>query len=399
VWRYPVLWLCGPSGVGKTSVGYELFGQLSAAGIATGYVDLDQLGLCYPAPGDDPSNHRVKARNLAEVWSGFRAAGAQCLVVSGIVDDAEQVRRHADLLPDAALTVCRLRVGHDELRSRIARRGSLLHLTEEAVRNATALDRTDFADLVVDTAGLAVPRVAAGVRETGWPGRVPPREVSGLPPSHAAQAGSAPVLWLCGPPAIGKSTIGFEIFMRVLGDGVPAAYIDLAQIGFCRPAPDDDPDHHRLKARLLGRVWEGFRAAGVSCLIISGNVADRETVRRYTSAIPAAVWTVCRLCARPDTLAERVLRRGQGGGPAIAGDGLRGLPEARLRRWVAETARIAHALDHTGVGDICVDTDGRDVGELADLVRTEAGGWPPVDRCGSAGALSRVIRPSSDAVR
>jgi adenylylsulfate kinase-like enzyme len=119
----PWLWLCGPSGVGKSSVGFELFDQLGADGVATAYVDLDQLGLCSPAPDDDPDNNRVKARNLGEVWSGFRAAGAQCLVVSGLVDDAEELRRHADRLVGTALTVCRLRVGEDELRDRIARRG------------------------------------------------------------------------------------------------------------------------------------------------------------------------------------------------------------------------------------------------------------------------------------
>jgi hypothetical protein len=318
----------------------------------------------------------VKARNLGQVWSGFRAAGAQCLVVSGIVDDAEEVHRHADLLPDTALMVCRLRVGHDELRDRIARRGSLRHLTEEAVRNAAELDRTDFADLIVDTAGVAVAQVAARVRGAGWPGRVPPREVSPLPPLDAARTGTAPVLWLCGPPAVGKSTVGYEIFTGVLGDGVPAAYIDLAQLGFCRPAPDDDPEHHRLKAHHLGRVWEGFRAAGARCLIMSGNVADPETVGRYIGAIPSAAWTVCRLRAGRDTLAERILLRGQGGGPAIAGDELRGRSEAALRRRVVEAAQIADALDHAGIGDVSVDTDGREVAELADLVRAEAGGWP-----------------------
>jgi len=374
--RDPVLWLCGPSGVGKTSVGFELFDQLSKAGTVTAYVDLDQLGLCRPAPEDDPNNNRVKARNLGQVWSGFRAAGAQCLVVSGIVDEAEEVRRHADLLPDTALTMCRLRVGHDELRDRIARRGSLRHLTEEAVRNAVELDRTDFADLIVDTAGMAVAQVAAQVRDTGWPGRMPPREMSALPPLDTARTGTVPVLWLCGPPAVGKSTVGYEIFTRVLGDGVLAAYVDLAQLGFCRPAPDDDPDHHRLKAHHLGRVWEGFRAAGARCLIMSGNVADQETVGRYVSAIPSAAWTVCRLRAGRDTLAERILLRGQGGGPAIAGDELRGRSETALRRRVAEAAQIADALDHAGIGDIHVDTDGRDVTDLAELVRAEAGGWP-----------------------
>jgi adenylylsulfate kinase-like enzyme len=371
----PVLWLCGPSGVGKSSVGFELFDQLSNAGTTTAYVDLDQLGLCYPAPDDDPRNNRLKARNLGEVWSGFRAAGAQCVVVSGIVDDADEVRRHADLLPGAALTVCRLRVGHDDLRGRFARRGWLLHLSEEAVRNAVELDRTDFADLVLDTAGLTVAEVAAQVRDCGWPGCVPPREVSTLPaPGNASIAG--PVLWLCGPPAVGKSTVGFEIFLRVLRDGAPAAYLDLAQIGFCRPAPDDDPDQHRLKAHHLGRIGQNLRAAGARCLVVSGNVTDRETVGRYRAALPSAAWTVCRLRAGRRTLTERIMLRGRGGGPAIMGDALRGRPEAELRERAAEAVRIAGTLDHDGVGDLCVDTDGREVAEIADMVRARAGGWP-----------------------
>jgi hypothetical protein len=297
-------------------------------------------------------------------------------VVSGIVDDAEEIRRHADLLADTALTVCRLRVGHDELRDRIARRGWQLDLTEEAVRNATRLDRTDFAGVVVDTAGLAVAEVAARVRDAGWPGRVPLRQVPALPPRDAARTGSVPVLWLCGPPAVGKSTVGFEIFMRLLGDGVPAAYVDLAQIGFCRPAPDDDPDHHRLKANNLGRIWEGFRAAGARCLIMSGNVADQKTIDQYTDAISSATWTVCRLRAGRDTLAERIALRGRGGGPAIMGDALRGRPEAELRQRAATAARTADALDHTGIGDLCIDTDGREVAQLADIVRAAAGDWP-----------------------
>jgi hypothetical protein len=95
-------------------------------------------------------------------------------------------------------------------------------------------------------------------------------------------------------------------------------------------------------------------------------------------AIPSAAWTLCRLRAGPDTLAERILLRGRGGRPAIPGDEMRGRPEAELRGRIAEASRIADALDHASVGGVCVDTDGRQVAELADLVRAVAGGWPNV---------------------
>jgi len=38
--------------VGKSSVGYAIFQQVYRSGIKVAYVDLDQVGLCYPAgPG------------------------------------------------------------------------------------------------------------------------------------------------------------------------------------------------------------------------------------------------------------------------------------------------------------------------------------------------------------
>jgi hypothetical protein len=370
-----VLWLCGPSGVGKSTVGYTLFEQL---GPHAAYVDLDQLGLCHPAPADDRDNHRLKARNLGAVYAGFRAAGTRRLVVSGLVDDAAEVRRHVGHLPGAAVTVCRLRVGAAEHRARFERRGWLLNLLDESVRNAADLDRTDFADLVVDTTGLPVPEVVAKVRASGWP--APTASDAPPPPAPDAEegpeAGAAPggsALFLFGPPAVGKSTVGFEVYLRAIRAGLPVAYVDLAQVGFCRPAPPDDADHHRLKARNLGRVCAGHRAAGASHLIVVGNVTDAADLARYRAAVPGAGWTACRLRAGREALTARVLLRGRGGGPGIMGDDLRGRPENDLYGRAADIAHTALALDRSALGDVSVDTDGRDVDEVADLVTAV---WP-----------------------
>ena len=48
----PVLWLCGPPGAGKSTVGWAIYSQLVQSGLQTAYVDIDQLGICYPAGGD-----------------------------------------------------------------------------------------------------------------------------------------------------------------------------------------------------------------------------------------------------------------------------------------------------------------------------------------------------------
>jgi hypothetical protein len=186
--RVPFLWLCGPSGVGKSSVGYEIFRQVYQSGIKAGYLDFDQVGICYPGPADDPANHRVKAQNLGAVWPTYRAAGARCLIAAGGVETLETVRQYAEMAPDTDLTLCRLRAGDDKLTERIFRRGlgrgpvapgplasrpaqQLAALAAEAAREATELDAADFADLCVDTGHRSVQRVARLIRDLagGWP--------------------------------------------------------------------------------------------------------------------------------------------------------------------------------------------------------------------------------------
>ena len=169
----PLLWVCGPRAVGKSWVGYEIFTQLQRDGYRGAYVDLDQLGFCRPADPADPDNHRIKMANLGRVWPTYRSAGVRCLVLSGGVVTAGDAGACTAAVPDAALTICRLRAGAAELRARFFRRGWRHDLVDESVAEAEVLDRTGFADLCVDTDGLAVPEVARLVRERagGWPQR------------------------------------------------------------------------------------------------------------------------------------------------------------------------------------------------------------------------------------
>lgn len=53
--RTPVLWINGPEAIGKSIVAFAIFRQLSYTGTKSAFVDLDQVNLCYPAPGDDPA--------------------------------------------------------------------------------------------------------------------------------------------------------------------------------------------------------------------------------------------------------------------------------------------------------------------------------------------------------
>jgi adenylylsulfate kinase-like enzyme len=272
----PALWLCGPPGVGKTEVGWEVFTQLTRAGIAAGFVDIDQLGMCYPEIASDPGRHRMKAQNLGAVVANYQVAGARCVIVSGVVDPTQGV--HAAMIPQAALTVCRLRADRDDIEQRFRGRGEQIDQLGDVLREADALDMSDFADVCVDTSALPVTEVARLVLERagGWPvltGASRPSDAVG-PDDGPATDADGPILLLCGATGVGKSTAGFEVYLRTVRAGLTAAYVDLDQIGFCCAARAGDTGNHRVKARNLAAMWQTFRAAGAQCLIATGPVDD-----------------------------------------------------------------------------------------------------------------------------
>jgi hypothetical protein len=81
--RVPVLWICGPAGVGKPTVSWRLYTELASSGVHVAFADSDQLCMCYPAPAGDPGRQHVKALNAGAMISNFGSAGAQCVIVNG----------------------------------------------------------------------------------------------------------------------------------------------------------------------------------------------------------------------------------------------------------------------------------------------------------------------------
>lgn len=369
----PVLWLCGPPGVGKTAVGWEIYEGLVRSGIQTGYVDIDQLGMCYPEVASDPGRHRMKARNLDAVVRGHRAAGARCVVVSGVVDARHGV--HRDALTGMSLTVCRLRADEDELARRFVGRQGHADALPHVLREAADLDAGAVGDVCVDTTGLTVAEVARRVRERvpGWPatgGHGSPSPVD--PKGHtgaAAVTGPSSVLWVCGATGVGKSTVAFQVYLKALRAGLTAAYVDLDQLAICGPTPAD----HRLRAGTLAAVWRTYREAGAAALVMAGPAEDRYALDRYVRALPTATVTVCRLHAGRDELTRRILRRGRGHGSwPQPGDPLVGQPVTRLRHVADQAARDADALERAAIGHR-IPTDGRTVEEVTEMVLTHAG--------------------------
>jgi adenylylsulfate kinase-like enzyme len=375
----PVLWLCGPAGVGKSTVSWQLFTELAAAGVRTAFADTDQYCMCYPAPAGDPDRNYVKALNVGSVIPSFRMSGAQCLIANGVLDPAGL---RTGLLPEADVTFCRLRASTDEVERRFAGKhdpdddglADMLRQTRDEVR---LMDQSSFADAVVDTTGRPAAEVAAAVRAacTDWPGFTGDLPGDQIRPDVSSPDVGGQVLLITGPTGIGKSTIGFPAYMSCLSAGLTAAYLDLDQLGLLRPGNTGDPGSHRLKARNLAATWRNYQAAGATHLVAVGPMTSEADFRIYAEAVAGASVTLARLQVKSDELRLRVASRGAGGSWPQPGDPLIGRPPEFLAAVADQAVRAAAALDRAGLGDVVIDTTGRTAAESAALL-ISAVGWP-----------------------
>lgn len=184
-----VLLVCGPAGVGKSTIGFRAYQRFLSEGLTAGYIDLEQVGFLRPAPESDPGRHQLKAGNLADMWHTYRAAGATHLIATGPIDSDSALKTYRDALPTANVTVCRLHAGPIELRRRIMSRGAggswpepgdplrgqpagyLTRAAAKAAADADALERAGLAVVRIDTDGLTITQSAGRVAELVRPVR------------------------------------------------------------------------------------------------------------------------------------------------------------------------------------------------------------------------------------
>lgn len=84
-------------------------------------IDLDWLRRSWPTPDGDPFNLALELENLRAVASNFVRAGAQRLVLAGVLESHE-VRRLFGRAVGMPVVVCRLQVALDQVEDRLRRR-------------------------------------------------------------------------------------------------------------------------------------------------------------------------------------------------------------------------------------------------------------------------------------
>jgi cellulose biosynthesis protein BcsQ len=167
-----VLVLTGPVGVGKTTIGYAVADLLRQAGQAHALIDLDWLRECFPRPANDPFHTKLGLQNLTAISANYRKAGVQRLILVDVVESREMITAYQVAIPNAEITVVRLRAPLPTILERLAQRevgeGLKWHQQRAAVL-ITQMERDSVEDVLVDTESRAVVDIALEVmRHMHW---------------------------------------------------------------------------------------------------------------------------------------------------------------------------------------------------------------------------------------
>jgi hypothetical protein len=156
--------------------------------------------------------------------SGFRSAGAQCVIVNGVLGPAGL---KTGLLPDARVMICRLRASAGEIERRFiarhGRRDDTGGLPQEVRDEIRLMDQSGFAGACVDTTGVPAGDVPGLVRAAcqDWPGfngRL--RSANGQFPSSLARLSAVAAL-ITGP--VGGCPRPVPVLPKCLSAGLTAA--------------------------------------------------------------------------------------------------------------------------------------------------------------------------------
>jgi chloramphenicol 3-O-phosphotransferase len=170
-----VVFLNGTVGAGKTTVADAVGNLERRRGRPHAVIDLDQLRRLWPSPHGDRFQIELVLQNLQAVSDNYRRAGAEHLILAGVIESAAELSRYRETLDTADLFICRLTVSERAARQRLRNRHAVDHpktLEWHLARTlelADILDRVALDDLVLDTTKRTPAQLARAVhRSAGW---------------------------------------------------------------------------------------------------------------------------------------------------------------------------------------------------------------------------------------
>jgi len=160
-----ILVLSGTVGVGKTTIGEEVYDVLSERGIPNAFFDLDALR--YQWPATSPWNAELLVEHLTALWPNLARRDVTHLVLAGVMETPADLDRVLAALPPAAVTVVRLTAPADlrarRLRDRMQPSAALDWHLARTVELDEILDWTSIETIEVDNGDRAPRDVAVEV--------------------------------------------------------------------------------------------------------------------------------------------------------------------------------------------------------------------------------------------
>ena len=170
---------------------------------------------------------------------------------------------------------------------------------------------------------------------------------------------SVPTIFITGPVGVGKTIVASDVSWIAEAAGIPHGGIDVDALTWMHPSPPASLAHNNV-----GAVWDSYRRAGATHLILAQVIYSRADLDAFHRAIPDCELVVFRLRAELKTLLSRVAHRERGGpGEAIHSR------QAEELFWQMDEARLE---DHL------IETDGRSAHNVAAEIFTRSRwGDPP----------------------
>jgi chloramphenicol 3-O-phosphotransferase len=157
---------------------------------------------------------------------------------------------------------------------------------------------------------------------------------------------AVPTIFVTGPVGVGKTIVASDVSWLAEQAGIPHGGLDVDAVTWVHPDPPWTMAFENTAA-----VWEAYRAAGATHLILAQVIDSRADLDGFRRAVPGAEITVFRLRADLETLFARVAERERGG------------PGAAFHQRQAE--QLFHRMEEAEVEDHLVETTGRSAHEVA----------------------------------